>query len=139
MNYIINTTEPAGNYRPVFILSVSSKNLERIMYNQLEHYLKEKSLLYKLQSGFRPSFSTGTCLTFLMDYISSEMFFGNYIGMVIIDLQKTFDTVDNKLKAICLDGNAVALFDAYLTNRMQVTDFGIFLTIGLFLVENHRE
>ena len=99
------------------------------MYNQLEHYLKEKNLLYKLQSGFRPSFSTGTCLTFLMDYIRSEMDFGNYIGMVMIDLQKAFDTVDhsileNKLKAIGLDGNAIAWFDAYLTNRMQVTDVG---------------
>ena len=52
------------------------------------------------------------------------MDFGNYIGMVIIDLQKAFDPVDNKLKAICLDGNAVAWFDAYLTNRMQVTDVG---------------
>ena len=63
-------TEP-GNYRPVSILSVTSKILERIVYNQLEHYLKEKKLLYKLQSGFRPSFPTGrpTCLTFLMDYI----------------------------------------------------------------------
>ena len=51
-------TEP-GNYRPVSILSVTSKILERIVYNQLEHYLKENNLLYKLQSGFRPSFSTG--------------------------------------------------------------------------------
>ena len=61
-------TEP-GNYRPVSILSVTPKILERIVreYNQLEHYLKETSLLYKLQSGFRPSFFTGTCLTFLMD------------------------------------------------------------------------
>ena len=121
-------TEP-GNYRPVSILSVTSKILERIVYNQLEHYLKEKNLLYKLQSGFRPSFSTGTCLTFLMDYIRSEMDFGNYIGMVMIDLQKAFDTVDhsileNKLKAIGLDGNAITWFDAYLTNRMQVTDVG---------------
>ena len=121
-------TEP-GNYRPVSILSVTSKILERIVYNQLEHYLKENNLLYKLQSGFRPSFSTGTCLTFLMDYIRSEMDFENYIGMVMIDLQKAFDTVDhsileNKLKAIGLDGNAIAWFDAYLTNRMQVTDVG---------------
>ena len=52
--------------------------------------------------------------------------------MLMIDLQKTFDTVDvsileNKLKAIGLDGNAIAWFDAYLTNRMQVTDVdGIF-------------
>ena len=102
---------------------------KRIVYNQLEHYLKENNLLYKLQSGFRTSFSTGTCLTFLMDYIRSEMDFGNYIGMVMIDLQKAFDTGDhsileNKLKAIGLDGNAIAWFDAYLTNRMQVTDVG---------------
>ena len=57
-------TEPR-NYRPVSILSGTSKILERMVYNQLEHYLKETKLLYKLQSGFRPSFSTGTCLTFL--------------------------------------------------------------------------
>ena len=87
------------------------------MYNVLEHYLKEQSLLYKLQSGFRPSSSTGTCLTFLyMYYIRSEMGFGNYISMVMIDMQKAFNTVDqsileNKLKAICLDNSAIAWFD----------------------------
>ena len=86
---------------------------------------------YKLPSGFRPSFSTGDCLTFLMDYIRSEMDFENYIAMVMIDLQKVFDTVDhsileNKLKAIGLAGNAIAWFDAYLTNRMQVDVGGIF-------------
>ena len=57
------------------------------------------------------------------------MDFGNYIGMVMIDLQKAFDTVDHsilekKQKAIGLDGNAITWFDAYLTNRMQVTDVG---------------
>ena len=67
-----------------------------------------------------------------MDCIRSELDFGNYIGMVMIDLQKAFDTVnhsilENKPKAIGLDGNAITWFDAYLTNRMQVTDVdGIF-------------
>ena len=70
-----------------------------------------------------------------MDYIRSEMDFGNYIGMVMIDLQKAFDTVDhsileNKLKAIGLDENAIAWFDAYLTNRMQVTDVGGISNVG---------
>ena len=60
------------------------------------------------------------------------MDFGNYIGMVMIDLQ-AFETVDhsilkNKLKAISLDGNAIAWFDTYLTNRMQVTDVGGFFS-----------
>ena len=122
-------TEP-GNYRLVPILSVTFKILEIIVYNQLEHYLKKKKkLIYKLQS----SFSTGTCLTFLMDYIRSEMDFGNYIGMVMSDLQKASNTVDhsileNKLKAVGLDGNTIAWFDAYLTNRMQVTDVGGFFS-----------
>ena len=49
--------------------------------------------------------------------------------MEMIDLQKAFNTVDhlipkNNPKAIGLDENAIAWFDAYLTNRMQVTDVG---------------
>ena len=64
-----------------------------------------------------------------MNYIRSEMDFKKYIGMVMIDLQKVFDTVNYsileiKLKAIGLDGKAIAWFDAYLTNRMQVADVG---------------
>ena len=32
-----------------------------------------------------------------MDYIHSEIDFGNYIGMVMIDLQRAFDTVDHSI------------------------------------------
>ena len=39
-----SNTDP-GNYRPVSILSVTSKILERLVYNQLEHYLKEKKIV----------------------------------------------------------------------------------------------
>ena len=76
------------NYRPVSILSVTSKIIERIVLNQLEHYLKVCYI------GFRSSFSTCTCLTFLMAYIRSEIYFGNYIGTKMIDLQKAFHTVE---------------------------------------------
>ena len=70
-------------------------------------------MLYKLQSGFRQFFSTGTSPTFLLDYICSENDFGNFIDMVMIDLQKTFDTADHSI-----------LRNNYLTNRMQLTDVG---------------
>ena len=45
------------NYRPVFILAVLSKIFERVVYDQVESYLKEHSLLYHFQSGFRTGFS----------------------------------------------------------------------------------
>ena len=47
-----------GNYRPVSILPVVSKILERIVYNQVNEYLNRHSIIFKLQSGFRSQFST---------------------------------------------------------------------------------
>jgi hypothetical protein len=52
---------------------------------------------------------------------------GNYTGMVVLDLQKAFDTVDHKillgkLSAIGLNENSVKWFESYLTDRSQVVD-----------------
>ena len=48
---------------------------------------------------------------------------GNYVGMVLLDLQKAFDTVDHdilcqKLEAMGID--FTDWFKSYLTNRKQV-------------------
>ena len=53
--------------------------------------------MYELQSGFQPGFSTDTCLIHLTDYIKSEMDKGNYTELVLLDLQKAFDTVDHSI------------------------------------------
>ena len=95
--YKKNSKLEPGNYRPVSILSTVSKILERAVHIQLEIYLKENDLFYKFQSGFRTSFSTDTCLTYLTDYIRHVMDNGLYTGMVMIDLQKAFDTVNHSL------------------------------------------
>ena len=43
---------------------------------------------------FRQRFSTDTCLIHLSDYIRLQMDKGHLVGMVLLDLQKAFDTVD---------------------------------------------
>ena len=86
-----------GNYRPVSILSSISKVLERAVNNQLVEYLDSKKLFYEYQSGFRNRFSTDTCLINLVDYIKGENKKGNLVGMVMIDLRKAFDTVDEEI------------------------------------------
>ncbi|CAG2214938.1 unnamed protein product [Mytilus edulis] len=90
-----NSRLDVGNYRPVSILIVVSKIVERFVYSQLEKYLVENDLLYNLQSGFRSAYSTDTCLIHLLDHIKNETAKGLYTGMIMLDLQKAFDTVDN--------------------------------------------
>ena len=52
---------------------------------------------------------------------------GNYTGMVLIDLQKAFDTVNHdillhKLKACGMSDSVVLWFTSYLKDRDQVVD-----------------
>ena len=54
--YKKNSNPDVGNYRPVSILSIVSKNLEKSAYVQFEKFLVDNQLLYELQSGFRSSY-----------------------------------------------------------------------------------
>ena len=114
-----------GNYRPVSVLSVLSKVLERAIHGQLSEYLKKRGLLYEHQSGFRGSFSTDTCLAGLSDFVRAEMGKGNLVGLVLLDLQKAFDTVDHailldKLKAMGVSDTS--WFSSYLLGRSQCVE-----------------
>ena len=42
-----------NNYRPIYILPVFSKVLERTMYNRIYNHLDSKGLLYEKQFGFQ--------------------------------------------------------------------------------------
>ena len=52
---------------------------------------------------------------------------GLYTGMVMVDVQKAFDTVNHsllsdKLQALGLNNISVSQFDSYLTNQTQKVD-----------------
>ena len=121
-------TDP-GNYRPVSILSVVSKNIVRVVYNQIESYMTSQNLFYDLQSGFRSSYSTVASLTYLTSHIRLQMDKGFHTGMLMIDLQKAFDTVDHgillhKLKSLRFRDLSVSWLGSYLANRYQRYFFG---------------
>ena len=67
-----------GSYRPVSILCVVSKILERAVYNQLEVFVIKNNLIYEFQSGFRGNFSTDTCLIHLTDHLKKNTSKGLY-------------------------------------------------------------
>lgn len=125
--YKKNSNLDVGNYRPVSILSIVSKILERSIYVQLESYLVENNIIYEYQSGFRSSYSTDTCLIHLLDHIKAKNAKGLYTGMILLDLQKAFDTVDHdilcsKLKLMGIE--STDWFKSYLSNRSQIVTVG---------------
>ena len=47
-----------NNYRPVSLLSISSKIFEKAMYSRLVNFLEMHKILYEKQFGFRKKHST---------------------------------------------------------------------------------
>ena len=86
-------TDPK-NYRPISLLFLLSKSIKKTIHTQTQEYLDKHSLIYKFQSGFRKFFSTDSCLVQLSDYTINSMDKGLHIGMTLVDLKKTFDTLD---------------------------------------------
>ena len=61
------------NYRPVSVLPVFSKFLERIVYNRLINFLNKYDILSQNQYGFRKNYSTAHALIQLYDKISNAL------------------------------------------------------------------
>ena len=122
-----NSKLDVGNYRPVSILCIVSKILERAVYVQFESFLRTNNLIYEHQSGFRKSHSTDTCLIYLLDYIRTNSSKGLLTGMVMMDLQKAFDTVNHDIlcdKLDILGVKSISWFKSYLSGRYQKVSIG---------------
>ena len=85
-------------------------------------YLDQNNILYEFQSGFRSRYSTDTCLIHLFDFLKGNTSKGLFTGMLLLDLQKAFDTVDHDILCKKLESIGVLSVDwfrSYLTGRKQ--------------------
>ena len=110
------------NYRPISLLPLISKIIEKVIHDQTQSFLDKNNILYSFQSGFRKKYSTDSCLSFLNDKISKGFDSGLYTGLILIDLQKAFDTIDHgilleKMSAVGFSTKVINWFGSYLSNR----------------------
>ncbi len=85
-----------NNFRPVSLLPIISKVLEKIVANQLTHFLETK-LLSNSQHGLRPKLSTETALTVITDKIYNNMDSKKISILTLCDLSKAFDSVSHRI------------------------------------------
>jgi hypothetical protein len=119
-----DTKDDPNNYRPISILPILSKLLERHVANHLFEFLTSHDLIAKRQSGFRPKHSCETALHLMVDEWVDHMFQNKTVGVLYVDFCKAFDLVNHdillqKLKMYKVDSNALAWFTSYLSDRKQ--------------------
>ena len=117
-----------SNYRPVSVLPVFSKLLERLVYNRLISHINENKLLYEYQFGFQKGKSTYLAIMMLVDKITEALDQGECVVGVFLDFSKAFDTVDRnillqKLHKYGICGVELLWFEDYLSNIMQYVTY----------------
>ena len=86
-------------------------------------FVTKKNILYKFQSGFRKFHATDSCLSYLQDNVAKGFDSGLLTGMILIDLQKAFNTIDHmilieKMKCMGFSNDVRKWFEYYLSKRM---------------------
>ena len=97
------STQEMNNYRPISLLSIFDKIIEKLMHNRLYSFLEDHNILYKKQFGFRKNNSTTFSLIEITEKIKESIDNGKFGCGVFIDLRKAFDTVNHNILLKKLD------------------------------------
>ena len=117
-----------SNYRPISLLPIFGKVLEKLIYDSLYSHLVSCDLLNPNQSGFRPGDSTVNQLISITHTIFKAFDCNPPLDVrsVYLDISKAFDRVWHdglifKLKRCGVAGQLLSLIESFLNDRKQRT------------------
>ena len=117
-----------ADFRPISLLPILSKVLERHFYFLIREHLLTSSPLSNCQWGFQPGKSTVSALLDTTHSWFQHLEQGEEVGAVFFDFKKAFDSVPHslllsKLSAIDLHPSIVSWIHNYLAERHQFVVF----------------
>ena len=86
-----------NNYRPISLLSVFIKLLEKLMFKRISNFINKHNILHSKQFGFRSKHSTLHAILSITDRIQRAVEDGYYSCGIFLDLSKAFDTVNHNI------------------------------------------
>ena len=109
------------SYRPVALLPVMSKILEKIVFSQLVEYLEENRIIHPNLHRPRAGHDTSTALLHMYDKWLEELEGNKMVGVLFCDQSPAFDLCDHgilieKLELMGVDQVSLAWIRIYLSN-----------------------
>ena len=114
--------DKVNNYRPVSLLSIVSKIMERCIYNNIYSFVSKD--ISEKQHGFFSGRSCNTQLLEVYHKIGEFVDKGFQTDVIYLDFSKAFDSVPHsllihKLKTFGFNGDLLSWLKSYLTGRKQ--------------------
>ena len=81
----------ANKYRPISLINVGGKVLEKLTIDRINHHLYSNSLINNNQHGFRPQKSTTDAALEAKDFAQYHLQQRNYVIMISLDVLGAFD------------------------------------------------
>ena len=126
VTHIPKSGDPSSpsNYRPISLLSLISKVLERIVHRRISNFLYSNSLLSNCQFGFRPQSFTQEALLSVTRSWFNLLSKHRQVACVFFDVKKAFDSVPHdkiisSLSNIGIRGPLLHWLRDYLSGRRQ--------------------
>ena len=112
-----------NNYRPISLLCIVSKVLERLVYDKTMPFLLQS--LTAVQFGFLPNRSALQQLLLVTNTVHKALNANKGVDIIYLDFKKVFDSVPHsklltKLWILGIRGNLWNWFKAYLGSRKHV-------------------
>jgi retron-type reverse transcriptase len=125
-----------NNYRPISLLPVLSKVLEKLINKQITDKLDEKMIIDENQYGFRTGHSTEDAVVKFIDMIEKLKLKNIYEVSIHIDVSKAFDSCDHgiiksKLQRIGLDGKSLELITSYYQSSFSPNSTHLYTSLSL--------
>lgn len=113
-----------NNYRPISVLPVLSKVIEKVINIRLKKFFNTFNVISNSQYGFQEGISTEDAIMDLTKSISKHLDNKEKTLCIFLDLKKAFDTVSipiliRKLETLGIRGTFLKLLTNYLQNRSQ--------------------
>ena len=115
-----------SNLRPVSLLPLTSKLIEKIVHNRIYTFCENNGTLDERQGGFRPNHSTCSTTAYFVNDIYTSMNNNEMLIATFIDAMKAFDTVNHKIllkkaEKYGINGLVLLWLKNYLSERYQCT------------------